>query len=314
MRMLKKEMEQAVKDKDEETRKELEIETERMRKEIARFEYDTRRLASDYKSEKERLEARVTQMETETRQESHRIATQYQQQVNELRNTIQANAAASERERKQMLYEMKELAKSRDLARVESEKRQESERIAIQHQRQIEDLRNVIQTNAIASERERTRMLHEMRELAKSRDLARMEFETRQESDRVITQYERQIEDLRNAIQTHAIVSERERKQMFGEMNELTRNRDFAQVESKKRQESARVVTQYQLRIDELKETMQANAAASEREKARILDDVRRLELGHNSEKDVQEKKGGSRRMGFEARWTVFGRSLDMSS
>jgi len=116
MRVLKDEMEQAMRDKDEETKRELEIETKRMQREIARFENDTKRLASDYKSEKQRLEARVTQMEAETRQESDRVAAQYQRQIDELKNAMQANAAASEREKEQMLREMRELSMRRDRA------------------------------------------------------------------------------------------------------------------------------------------------------------------------------------------------------
>jgi len=100
MQVLKEEMEQAMRDKDEETRRELEIETRRMQKEIARFENDAKRLESDYKSEKEKLEARLTQMEVETRQESDRIAAQYQRQIDELKGSLQANAVTSERERR----------------------------------------------------------------------------------------------------------------------------------------------------------------------------------------------------------------------
>jgi ATP-dependent Lon protease len=72
MLMLKEEMKQAMDDRDEETRRELEIETQKMQREIARFENDAKRLASDYKSEKERLEAHLKKMEEETRREAER--------------------------------------------------------------------------------------------------------------------------------------------------------------------------------------------------------------------------------------------------
>ena len=78
MRTLKGEMEQAAKDKDGETRRELEIERKRMQKETERFENDAGRFASDYEKEKERLEARPTQTKFNTRQEADPVAAQYE--------------------------------------------------------------------------------------------------------------------------------------------------------------------------------------------------------------------------------------------
>jgi hypothetical protein len=111
MRVLKSEMEQAMKDKDEETRRELEIETQKMQREIARFEKDAKRLASDYESEKEKLETRLEQMEAETRQEADRIAAQYQLQIDELKHGLETNAAASEREKALMRDQINDLAR-----------------------------------------------------------------------------------------------------------------------------------------------------------------------------------------------------------
>jgi len=117
MRVLKEEMQQAIRDKDEETRRELEIETQKMQREIARFENDAKRLESDYRSEKDKLEARLTQMEAEARQEADRVAAQYQQQVDELRGSLQTNTAASEMERAQMLRQIDELSRRSAQAR-----------------------------------------------------------------------------------------------------------------------------------------------------------------------------------------------------
>lgn len=118
MRVLKQEMEQAIRDKDEETRKELEIETKKMQREIARFENDTKRLASDYKKEKEKLESRLGEMEAESRREADRIAAQYQGQIDELRDSLRANAAASEREKAQMIQQMNELSRRAERAQT----------------------------------------------------------------------------------------------------------------------------------------------------------------------------------------------------
>ena len=111
MRALKEEMQRAIRDKDEETRRELEIEAQKMQREIAKFENDTKRLASDYKNEKDKLEARLEQMEAEAREEADRVAMQYQRQVDELRYSLQTNATASEREKAQMLEQINELSR-----------------------------------------------------------------------------------------------------------------------------------------------------------------------------------------------------------
>ena len=109
MKILKEDMEQAMKDKDEETRRDLELETTRMQKEIERFQNDSERLASDYKKEKEMLEARMERMELEAKQEAERIANQYKQQIDELKNNLQSNTEASERDKAYMRSQIDDL-------------------------------------------------------------------------------------------------------------------------------------------------------------------------------------------------------------
>ena len=109
MLVLKKEMKQAMDDRDEETRRELEIETQKMQREIAKFENDAKRLASDYKSEKERLETHLKKIEEETRREAERVAAQYQRQIDELRNTLESSTTASAREKVQMQEQIAQL-------------------------------------------------------------------------------------------------------------------------------------------------------------------------------------------------------------
>ena len=118
MRVLKEEMQRAMRDKDEETRRELEIETQKMQREIAKFENDTKRLASDYKNEKDRLDVRLIQMEAEARQEADRVAAQYQRQIDELNYSLQTNAAASEREKAQMFQQINALSQRSAQARA----------------------------------------------------------------------------------------------------------------------------------------------------------------------------------------------------
>jgi hypothetical protein len=109
MLVLKEEMKRAMDDRDEETRRELEIETQKMQREIARFENDAKRLESDYKGEKERLEAHLKKMEEAMSRERERAATRYQRQIDELRGTLKYSATTSEREKAHMREQISEL-------------------------------------------------------------------------------------------------------------------------------------------------------------------------------------------------------------
>ena len=109
VRTLKEEMKQAIKDKEEEFREELETETKKMQKEIARFENEAKALASNYKREKEILEARFTEVEEETKREAGRLTALYQRQIDELRDTLTTSAAATEREKAEMQEKIDEL-------------------------------------------------------------------------------------------------------------------------------------------------------------------------------------------------------------
>ena len=115
MHVLREEMEQAIRDKDEETRKELEVESKRVRREISRFRRDSRRLESDYRKEKETLEERFRQVELEARREADRVAAQYQQQIGELENTLRYSTKVSKKEKARMIDEINELSWRRSI-------------------------------------------------------------------------------------------------------------------------------------------------------------------------------------------------------
>ena len=117
MHTLQEETGQVAKDKDEWTRRELEIEGKRMSQQIERFEDDAGRFASDYEKEKERLEARLAQMEFNARQEAGRVAAQYEQQIYEPKSSLEANVADSGRDKALVLEKIEELSRRKDQAR-----------------------------------------------------------------------------------------------------------------------------------------------------------------------------------------------------
>ena len=115
---IREETRQAIKDGDEETRRELETETERMQKEIARIQNDARRLESDYKREKERLRERIEQVEAEARREADQSEAQYQERINGLKNDLRSEGRVSEREKARTLKKINELSRRGALAQT----------------------------------------------------------------------------------------------------------------------------------------------------------------------------------------------------
>jgi hypothetical protein len=98
--MLGEEMQEAINDRDQETRREREIETRKMQDEMERIENDARRFVADYQREKQELEARFAEVE--------RIAAQCQGEIGRLNAALQSGAAASELEKEQMRNRIKE--------------------------------------------------------------------------------------------------------------------------------------------------------------------------------------------------------------
>jgi len=63
MRKLRQEMEEAMRKKDEETRRELGMEIDKLQKETDKLGHDARRMESDYKIMKKKLESRISRMD-----------------------------------------------------------------------------------------------------------------------------------------------------------------------------------------------------------------------------------------------------------
>ena len=101
MQGLKEEMEQAMKDKDEETKKDLEAGAEEMMKLIEKLENDSQRLESDFKKEKERFEALMQQKELEAKEEAELIKAHYQQEIERLTELLKGAVTQHEKDKKQ---------------------------------------------------------------------------------------------------------------------------------------------------------------------------------------------------------------------
>jgi hypothetical protein len=83
--VLMENMHKAIREKDEEIKRNLEIKTLRMKIEMER-------LKSDHEEERERLKARIRQVESEGKKESERVAAIYQKPIDELKERFKNDA------------------------------------------------------------------------------------------------------------------------------------------------------------------------------------------------------------------------------
>jgi hypothetical protein len=102
---LKVDMQQAMREDDEETRRELEIETQVVMTEIERYKNDSKRLGSGYKKEIERVDVLTQQAHRFTRGEREHATGPLQQEVERLRNLLNNATLGSEAVRTGDFYE-----------------------------------------------------------------------------------------------------------------------------------------------------------------------------------------------------------------
>jgi DNA topoisomerase VI subunit B len=103
---LTEDMQQAMRDQDEETKKELEIETERIEEEIERLRNDSMGLGFDSQKERERIDARMRQVESEAEKEAERVAAQYQKQIDNLCASLRNNPALDSKKARMLIEEL----------------------------------------------------------------------------------------------------------------------------------------------------------------------------------------------------------------
>lgn len=110
---MKLEMEEAIRLRDDVSRQELELETQKLQEEMMRVRGESQRLAFDYSEEKDRVERQMQEMAEAARRE----AALYQQQMDALNVQFIATATQSAAEKAAMLERMDELQRKCDEAR-----------------------------------------------------------------------------------------------------------------------------------------------------------------------------------------------------
>ncbi|KAJ7096526.1 P-loop containing nucleoside triphosphate hydrolase protein [Mycena belliarum] len=113
MAVLQKEMKEAIRAKDEETRQELEIETKKLQAEMSRVQEDSQKLASDYNTQKAELEKRMeaAKRDAECAEENHR------RQIQELDERLRQSATATNSEKDDIRRQLSEVQQRYEEAR-----------------------------------------------------------------------------------------------------------------------------------------------------------------------------------------------------
>lgn len=105
LRQIREEMKHAIKEKDEETRQELDAEATKLKEEMRRIQLDSQKLEANYNAEKSRMEQRMLDIA----EAAQRTAEQYQQQMNELNRQLEERAQTSYAERNAIQKQMDDL-------------------------------------------------------------------------------------------------------------------------------------------------------------------------------------------------------------
>jgi len=100
---------EAIRDKDEQTKRELEIATAELQSKITNVQNEAMGQVSKYKEEKERLEERMQEYSESTREEAERARAEYIQQMANLQAQLDKASSASAAEKDDLIRRISEL-------------------------------------------------------------------------------------------------------------------------------------------------------------------------------------------------------------
>ena len=109
LKAVQEEMVQALKNKDEEGRKELEEETRKLTEEVDKMRNDSAGMVSNYQEEKRRMEEVIRQMQDQVRQEREKAEAAYRAQMDGLNKYLEEGVHAAAAERQAMMERINHL-------------------------------------------------------------------------------------------------------------------------------------------------------------------------------------------------------------
>lgn len=96
LQVLVEDIQEAIRGRDEETKMELEAETQKVKEQIEKLEKDRKRLKSDYEDERRKLETAIRQIESTGMREVKRASDKHPQQINHLKRRLGTNSKGSD--------------------------------------------------------------------------------------------------------------------------------------------------------------------------------------------------------------------------
>ena len=114
LKAMRREMERALREKDEETRQELEKETLRLQEHIDRTRIGLETVKSSYNEEKRRLEDEIRQTREDARWEADQTRAEHREQIEQLNRLLEAHTGASTTERQAFQHQVGQLQQQLD--------------------------------------------------------------------------------------------------------------------------------------------------------------------------------------------------------
>ena len=175
---------QALREKDEETKQELEEQARTLQEQMVKIEKESREMAANYAAEKERMEAKMREIEEEAKKERERVEAEYKQRLADLDRRLQDadNASAADRAR---LEEMR-----RYQAELKTESEEQTRRLEEKVEKYKKDSEGMA-SNYAAEKAKMEALMDKLDQEAKERE-------------RVETEYRRQLIELNRRLQDTA--------------------------------------------------------------------------------------------------------------
>ncbi|KAJ7170857.1 P-loop containing nucleoside triphosphate hydrolase protein [Mycena crocata] len=117
MAVLQREMKEAIRAKDEETRKELEIDTRKLQAEMSRVQNDSQKLATDYTEQKAELERRMAEVAEAAKRDAECAEANHRRQIQELEDRLNQSATATNAEKEDIRRQLADMQRRYDEAR-----------------------------------------------------------------------------------------------------------------------------------------------------------------------------------------------------
>ena len=243
LKVVQEEMAQALKEKDEETRQEMEERTRELQEQMEMIKKNSEGMASSYAAEKERMEARMKEMELEARRE--RAKAEYNQQLTDKDHCLQD--AAEQARLEQTRWHEAELKRVGEMMQGLKMKDEET-------RQKLEERTKELQEQMKKMKKDSKEMEAKMKEREREVKEREREREAKRERERVEAEYNRQLADRDRRLQDAADQARLEQTRW----HEAELNRVQEEMVRVLREKDEEAMQKLEERTKELQEQMEA--------------------------------------------------------